>query len=306
MPPDFNWIARPYRWLEYLTLGPLLQRCRLHFLPRVLHTRRALVLGDGDGRFLAQLLASNPLLHADAVDLSPAMLHLLRKRTHAAVEPNLTTHQINALAFQPSGHYDLVATHFFLDCLTQPELDRLTTRLARHLTPAALWLLSDFRIPPAGPFNLPARVFVRVLYLAFRLLTGLRTTRLPDHASSLCSAGLAPIATHHALFGILTTEIWQRHPSAPPSHPTLSTRYTDPEVNPPSRPEDLTRQELPMTTPSPISPFPTPPSPVPDVPASPGTDLPTGPLSDPIPDPEPPSPSLLDTDPAATELLPTD
>ncbi len=45
------------------------------------------------------------------------------------------------------------------------------------------------------------------------------------------------------------------------------------------------------------TPFPTPPSPVPDLPATPGTDLPTHPGTDPIPDPEPPSPSLSSPDP---------
>jgi hypothetical protein len=45
--PDFNRIARPYRWLEYLTLGKALENCRTHYLPQLLHhppaRRRALV-----------------------------------------------------------------------------------------------------------------------------------------------------------------------------------------------------------------------------------------------------------------------
>jgi len=220
--PNFNLLARPYRWLEYLAFGPALHRCRLHFLPQLLHTRRALVLGDGDGRFLARLLALNPHLHADAVDLSPAMLHLLRQRCQAATPTaasRLTTHPADALTFHPTGPYDLVATHFFLDCLTPPQLDQLTTRIAPHLAPGSLWLLSDFRIPP-GPLRLPARALIRLLYLAFRLLTGLRTTYLPDHALALHRACLSPIARHRSFFGILTSELWQRHPSPPQTHPT--------------------------------------------------------------------------------------
>lgn len=273
--PNFDRIARPYRWLEFLTLGPALHRCRLHFLPRLLHTRRALVLGDGDGRFLAHLLARNPHLHAHAVDLSPAMLHLLRTRA-ALATTRLTTSEADALTFQPTGLYDLVVTHFFLDCLTEPELNQLMAHLTPHLAPGALWHLSDFRIP-AGPLRLPAQALVRLLYLAFRLLTGLRTARLPDHVSALHRAGLSLLARHRSLFGILSTEIWQQHPSPPPHHPT---RIASP-------------QEIAMTTPSPVPPIPPPP----------GTDLPTSPSSpvtpayDPIPDSEPPSPSLPDPDP---------
>jgi hypothetical protein len=54
---------------------------------------------------------------------------------------------------------------------------------------------------------------VRLLYLAFRILTGLRTTKLPDHASALLRCGFTRIAVQRALFGLLTTELW-RSPSA--------------------------------------------------------------------------------------------
>lgn len=205
--PSFNLIARPYRWLEYLTLGRTLERCRLFFLPRLLNQKRALVIGDGDGRFLAALMAANPRLHADAMDSSATMLQLLHKRcgTDAA---RLEIHHTSALTFTPSGSYDLVVTHFFLDCLTQPDLEALIRRIAPALAPNALWLISDFRIPQ-GTMRLPARMIVRTLYLSFRILTGLRTTHLPDHATPLAKAGLTRIAHHHSLAGLLTTELWQ-------------------------------------------------------------------------------------------------
>lgn len=218
---NFDLIARPYRWLEYLALGRALERCRLHFLPSLLHQKTALILGDGDGRFLAHLLTANPTLQADAVDTSPTMLQLLRHRCEAAA-PNaaarLHTHHVNALAFPLTRPYDLVATHFFLDCLTQPDLDALVARIAPSLTPGALWLISDFRIPPGGPLRLPAKLIVRTLYLAFRLLTNLRTTRIPNHHAPLAKAGLTRIAHHHSLAGLLTTELWQTQ--TPSDQPT--------------------------------------------------------------------------------------
>lgn len=211
MTPDFNAIAPFYRWLEYLTFGPALSRCRNHFLPALTGSRRALVLGDGDGRFLARLLASNPHLHADAVDLSPAMLARLMRRAnsaHPSAAQRLRTICSDARTFQPSGSYDLIVTHFFLDCLIQSELDALTLRLRPHLTPNALWLFCDFRIP-AGPLRLPAQALVRMLYLGFRVLTHLRTTHLPDHAAALSSIGLNRTDRHLVLGGLLTTELWQ-------------------------------------------------------------------------------------------------
>jgi SAM-dependent methyltransferase len=209
--------------MEYLTFGHALERCRTYFLPQLTDRRSALVLGDGDGRFLARLLAANPSLHADAVDTSPAMLTLLTRRAHAVAphaQTRLRTHQTNALNFSPDHPHDLIVTHFFLDCLTQPEVDALAQRLACFTTANALWLLSDFRLP-AGAMHLPARALVRALYLGFRILTGLRTTNLPDHPAALTAAGFTLAAQHHSLAGLLTSELWEYTPAMqlPPQRP---------------------------------------------------------------------------------------
>jgi ubiquinone/menaquinone biosynthesis C-methylase UbiE len=213
--PNFDPVARPYRGLEYLTLGRALERCRFHYLPDLVRQRHALVLGDGDGRFLARLLRQNLQLHADAVDTSAAMLRLLRRHcaaTASNTDARLKTCQTDALNFSaalPEGErYDLVVTHFFLDCLTQADLEALIARVTPVLVPEALWLVSDFRIP-TGAMRLPARALVRSLYLAFRILTGLRTTQLPDHATPLTEAGFRRISFRHSLGGILTTELWR-------------------------------------------------------------------------------------------------
>ncbi len=239
-PANFDALARPYRWMEYLTFGRALENARTHFLPQLKDRRRALVLGDGDGRFLASLFASNLNLQADAVDTSAAMLRQLTRRTLAA-RSRLRTHQSSALQFEPPQTCDLVVTHFFLDCLTQSETNSLAKRIAPYLTPNAIWLISDFCIP-TGPMRWPARTLVRALYLAFRILTGLRITALPDHADALTSAGFSPIAQHRSLAGLLTTELWEYTPAMhlPPQRP--KTPYPpdpvpDPEPASPSLPE---------------------------------------------------------------------
>ena len=240
--PNFNLIARPYRWMEYLTFGRALQRCRTHFLSLLAERRSALVIGDGDGRFLAAFAAQNQNLIADAVDSSRSMLRLLTRRLHVAAPGiHLNTHQTSALTFTPNCTYDLVVTHFFLDCLTQPEVESLCTRLVPHLKPNALWLISDFRVPD-GPLQLPARLLVRALYLAFRILTGLRTTHLPDYAEVLASTGFTRIGSHHSFAGILTSEIWEYTPAMqlPPQRPRnahIPDPVPDPEPASPSLPE---------------------------------------------------------------------
>ena len=218
-PANFDRVARPYRWMEYLTFGSAIWRCRTHFLSQLANSRNALALGDGDGRFTAALLEANPHLHVNAVDSSAAMLRLLEHRVNAAIHDasvRLRTHHSDALAFAHNlptePQYDLIVTHFFLDCLTQFEAESLARKIASHLKPGALWLVSDFRTP-TGVVSWPARALVRSLYLAFHVLTGLRVTRLPDHAAAFHLAGLVQTAQHRSLAGILATELWRTTPS---------------------------------------------------------------------------------------------
>ena len=194
----------------------------MHFLPQLTDRTHALVLGDGDGRFLAALLQQNPTLTSDAVDTSAPMLKLLRLRCER-IAPNassrLKVHQADALNYlsaAPPRTYDLVVTHFFLDCLTQNEVDALATNVSARVIPEAVWLISDFRVPP-GVMRLPAQLIVRSLYLAFRMTTGLRTRQLPDHSLAVTQAGFTCIAQSLSLFGILTTELWTRAPLTEPA-----------------------------------------------------------------------------------------
>ena len=210
--PNFDHVARIYRWAEYISLGPLLQRTRTHFLPQLTHRHHVLALGDGDGRFLACLLHQNRSLQAVAVDTSAKMLYLLSNRCHAVMSHDTNRLRVwngSALSVTPPKETDLITTHFFLDCLTQPEVDALTRNLASTLQPGTLWLLSDFGQPHPRLLRPLATLYIRALYLAFRILTGLRVTHLPDPQSSLRAAGFKLTARHEILYGLIYTEIWR-------------------------------------------------------------------------------------------------
>lgn len=209
--PNFNRLAPIYRWLEYLSFGPFLHRCRTHFLPDFQHCRNALILGDGDGRFTAALLRANPSIQATAIDASPAMLASLRKRCspHAS---RLTTQVADLRLWTPepsAPRYDLVCTHFFLDCLSTAEIAALAGRLTAALASNTLWVISEFAIPPTAFGRFAAAPLVWLLYRAFRLLTGLRQQTLPNYPSVLTSSGWSLKRRETHLGGLLTSELWQ-------------------------------------------------------------------------------------------------
>ena len=208
--PDFDAIARFYRWLEYCTFGRLLERCRFAQLARLRVAKSALILGDGDGRFLAELIRTNPSLQADVVDISEAMLTLAKARIPDQARVNFQQADIRTFQPPPGRSYDLVVTHFFLDCLTAEDIMQLIGRLNLSLSSHSTWIVSEFAISSTGPGRPIGRVLIRALYLGFRLLTGLEVQRLPDYASILRQAGF--ICEHSDVFlgGILRSERWCR------------------------------------------------------------------------------------------------
>ena len=205
---DFNRLAPFYRWMEWFTFGPFLSNCRLAFLPELRSRQSALIIGDGDGRFAAQLLKANPQVEVCAVDASEAMLRqLLQRAGNHAVRIRTQLADARRLNFPP-GNFDLVATHFFLDCLSTAEVASLATELRGRIAPGAAWVISDFAIPDTFYGKLVAGPLVSGLYLAFRFLTGLSVWRLPDHRKALREAGFMLAKQQTWLGGLLVSEMW--------------------------------------------------------------------------------------------------
>ena len=206
----FDTLARPYRWLEAFSFGPLLQRCRTAHLSRVADCRRALVVGDGDGRFLAALLASNPAIVVDALDISPRMTALARRRTAFAAERvRFTVGDIQMVSL-PLGEYDLIVTNFLLDCFAPEPLAEVVRRLSVAATPDARWLVGDFAVPPGRWTGRAARFALAVMYAFFRISVGLRANRLIDPFPLLEAHGFERSATTEWLRGFLVATVWRR------------------------------------------------------------------------------------------------
>ena len=198
-------IARVYRWLEYAAFGNLLQRCRLEFLGVCGQCRRALVLGDGDGRFTAVLVERYPALAVIAVEGSEAMLALARKRVSGNVQ--FTRADIRDMPLE--GSYDLITTHFVLDCLTNAEVQDLAVRLSKNASPGALWIISEFHIPDSGIRRLRAQLWIAVMYKFFRLATGLAVQQIPNYPAALASAGFHLEEAREHSWGMLRCTLWR-------------------------------------------------------------------------------------------------
>ena len=206
--PSFDRIAPIYRWLEMATFGSALWRCRCAFLDDLRSCRNALVIGDGDGRFTARLLEINPAIRIDALDASLEMLRLLVRRAGPNAN-RVSAHQADARQWRPSGpRYDLVVTHFFLDCLTTEEVAALAQTIQTCSARSSRWIVSEFAIPSGWFGWLVARPLITALYRAFRLLTGIEVQRLPNYRHAMTESGFKLNAHRNSLGGLLVAESW--------------------------------------------------------------------------------------------------
>ena len=208
---DFNRLALVYRWLEYLSFGPFLWNCRVRLLPSIQNRKHALVLGDGDGRFTARLLKANPAIRVTSVDGSAAMVAAQRRA--AGIDRDRLFAQVGDVRewkAEESAQFDLIVTHFFLDCLSGEEIRALAGRIGLAVPQDALWLVSEFAIPSGAFGRFVALPVVSLLYLVFGGLTGLRIRALPDYGSALRAAGWTLRRENLLLNGLLTSQLWER------------------------------------------------------------------------------------------------
>jgi class 3 adenylate cyclase len=104
-----------------------------------------------------------------------------------------------------AAEYDVVVTHFFLDCFNAADLNVLVERTARSAAPSARWIVSEFR-----PATACARLLIAVMYAFFRGATGLATRRLADHHPHLLRQGFRLQRAEKAWGGMLASELWVR------------------------------------------------------------------------------------------------
>jgi SAM-dependent methyltransferase len=212
-PMDCDLIAPWYQALEYMCFGKALEHCRLAHLPR-LKTQRAILCGEGDGRFLHALLRAHPDTQVDSVDVSRKMVELSRRRIARLPQASLDRtccHCGDLRSFTPrEGGYDLIATHFFLDCLSMEEAARIITRVASWAGPRARWVISEFNQPPGRIARAWTGAILRGLYTGFRIATGLRATRIPNYRPVLAAAGFELEQQQYTWKGLLVSEVWRK------------------------------------------------------------------------------------------------
>ena len=132
---SFDTLAPVYRGMEFVTAGGMLQRCRTAYIGEAQNCRRALLLGEGPGRFLMELLRVNPGLEVTCVERSSGMIkEALRQMRRNGPEASRVEF-LRAATRWPGSR---LARHLIwwrrissLDCFRRDELEVLIKNWAR-------------------------------------------------------------------------------------------------------------------------------------------------------------------------------
>lgn len=215
--------------MECLLAGRTLQRCRTAFLDETRSATAALLLGEGNGRFLAEFLDLNKNASVVCLDASSRMLRLARQRTapldrHRVrfIHADLLAPLLFAVApADLGGPFDLVVTHFFLDCFRGEQLDTIVEIIRGRTSSEATWLLADFRVPETGFPRLRAKAILWLAYSFFRIVTQLPARRITPPDSFLQRLGFVLQKRIICEHGLLHSDLWRRDNGASATNPQI-------------------------------------------------------------------------------------
>ena len=205
---NFDRVAPHYRWLETLVFGRKLQQARIAFVSQIAPPRRVLVAGEGNGRFLAEFVRAHPRVEVDCVEASARMIEIARERIQSGQVQFICADLREAKLERES--YDLLVTHFFLDCFAETGLAGIVAKLAGLATADAQWLIAEFCEPAAGWRRLRARGLIAAMYFFFRALAGIEGRRLLDYQPIVRSAGFRLTSERFLANAMIRSQLWQR------------------------------------------------------------------------------------------------
>ena len=185
---SFDLIASFYPLLEQIVFGSTLSRSRRFFARRVTEGNKILLIGEGNGRFLFEMVKQTSSGSFTVVDSSARMLTAAARRI-ATVDRCPRVELIHADILQwrsPAAHYDRVVTHFLLDLFTPCRICRIVEKISRLATEDALWINVDFS---SENQNLRQKLLMWAQYRFFRISAGIEASRLFDSLPYIRQAG---------------------------------------------------------------------------------------------------------------------
>jgi hypothetical protein len=226
---NFDFLAPHYRRMETVLAGGVLQRARVQWIDALEGRARVLIVGEGPGRLLEEVVRRFPRARVTVVEQSGLMIDVAKRRLSGAgisqdkvrwvltdvrvwAEERVaaTEGRTKAKRDGDSLLFEAVVTPFVLDCFTAVEMERVVGQLSAVATSHAVWLLADFQVPEAGWRRWRAKAVHALMYRFFRVTTTLEAKELTDPDEALRRGGFA--LKSRAVFnaGLVRSDWWER------------------------------------------------------------------------------------------------
>ncbi|MES2596181.1 MAG: class I SAM-dependent methyltransferase [Verrucomicrobiota bacterium] len=208
---SFDILAPFYRSMERFTAGRKLQRARTEFLDVIPVPTRILTVGEGHGPFLLECCRRYPEAWIVCVDASKAMMAQAKEalKQNGLNDARVQWVHADLLSWEPPvASFDLIVTHFFLDCFTHEQMSMLVPRLSKAADRGGSWLMADFQVPAHGWRRLRSKIILAMLYLFFRVATRLSAKSLITPDPLLQAAGWRLQSRAEYEWGLLKSDWW--------------------------------------------------------------------------------------------------
>ncbi|TWT49233.1 Trans-aconitate 2-methyltransferase [Rubripirellula amarantea] len=211
----YDRLASVYAILEWLMFGRDLQCARVALLDKIPSANQVLILGDGDGRLLTELLIHFPRAKVLSVDQSSAML---KRQDHSvslvkAID-RIEFCCVDATTFKPErGKYDLLVLPFFLDCFDAPTLTTCLPNWLSGLNDDGAVYLVDFVQPESGYARWRGKLLLWIMHAFFQIATDLQHRELADLPDLLATLGWQQTERIDRNNGLVTSRLYVRSSS---------------------------------------------------------------------------------------------
>ncbi|MCM8533545.1 MAG: class I SAM-dependent methyltransferase [Lentisphaeraceae bacterium] len=173
---DFSPIAPIYDLLGSLFFGGQLHRSQLKNLSKLPHKFESiLIIGGGTGKFLKDLVQSKIFKQLTYIDISPKMIELAKSKVSDGKNINFIIGDESTI---PNQSFDLIITHYFLDCFDQDKFEEFSKVLLSKLTVGGYWSMVDFHLNSTSAHS--KKLFVSFLYKFFKITCKLNAKELPN------------------------------------------------------------------------------------------------------------------------------
>ena len=177
---NFDRIAPLYSLLEKLAFGERLHQARTVFIDQVRQAEQILLVGEGRGRLLQEILRINPSAVVTVVEHSKRMIKHMQKLKFSHSESRIFYICSSFWDFESNKKFDIVYTCFFWDCFEKGEIKTGLKKTSKLLSKSGIWVNVDFASPQAGSFflNLYHKVLLNFLYGFFQVSCGLKVNKI--------------------------------------------------------------------------------------------------------------------------------